>query len=63
MIKFNRFIKGSILVNEYEKKFIFDVSFILLINILIYELGISLNLDKVKPYIDELKSKIITISS
>jgi len=54
MIKFNRFLPGGVTVNEYEKYFIFNASVILLINILIYELGISLDIDKVKNYIDNL---------
>ena len=58
MLKFNRFLSGGVTVNEYEKKFIFTASAILLINILIYEVGISLNIDKVKTYIDKLKREV-----
>ncbi len=58
MLKFNRFLSGGITVNEYEKKFIFTASFILLINIFIYELGISLDVNKLRMYIDKFKQKL-----
>ena len=61
MIKFNRFIKGGITINQYEKKIIYSVSFILLTNIIIYEFGISLDIDKIKSYIDEWKYKLFGI--
>lgn len=60
MVKFNPFKSGGTFINEYEKKFIFSGSVILLINIMIYEVGISLNVDKVKGYIDSFKERIFS---
>ena len=58
MLKFNRFIKGGITINEYEKKIIFSASFILLINIFIYQIGISSDIVKANDYISKIKSKL-----
>ncbi len=58
MLKFNRFIKGGITINEYEKKIIFSASFILLINIFIYQIGISSDIVKANDNISKIKSKI-----
>lgn len=63
MIKFNRFIKGGITINEYEKKIIFSASFILLINIFIYQIGVSLDIVKGNDYINTIKSKIVNYYS
>lgn len=55
MIKFNPFKNGGIFINEYEKKFIFSSSVILLINVIIYEIGITVDVNKIKNYIDIFK--------
>jgi len=63
MLKFNRFIKGGITINEYEKKIIFSASFILLINIFIYQIGISSDIVKANDNISKIKSKIFAYFS
>ena len=63
MLKFNRFIKGGITINEYEKKIIFSASFILLINIFIYQIGISSDIVKANDNISKIKSKIFNYFS
>jgi hypothetical protein len=60
MAKFNPLKNGGIFINEYEKKFIFSGSVILLLNIIIYEIGISLNVDKLKTHIDILKEWVFS---
>lgn len=54
MLRFNRFVNGNVLVNMYEKKLIFSGSFILLINILIYQLHITFT-DKITYIVDYIK--------
>lgn len=60
MIKFNYFTKGNIYIYEYDKKFIFSGSLILLLNLFIYELGISLNTNNITSFIEKWKSKLIS---
>jgi hypothetical protein len=55
MIKFNPLKNGGIFINEYEKKFIFSSSIILLINVIIYEIGFTVDVNKVKSHIDVFK--------
>lgn len=60
LAKFNRFVSGGVFIQEYEKKFIFSGAAILLLNIFIYEVGISLKIDKIKEWIEIWKSKLFT---
>jgi hypothetical protein len=55
MIKFGPFKNGGVFINEYEKKFIFSGSVILLINVLIYEIGIKIDVNKWKGRIESYK--------
>jgi hypothetical protein len=61
MVKFNPFRNGGVLINEYEKKFIFSGSVILLINIIIYEIGIKIDVDKMKTRIDNYKEWLFSL--
>jgi len=59
MVKFNPLKNGGIFINEYEKKFIFSSSIILLINVIIYEIGIKVDVNKVKSHIDVFKEWLV----
>lgn len=67
LIKFNRFIDGNVDINIYEKKFIFNGSLILLINILIYEFGVLTFIQnqnikiKIDAFVEKVKEKIRNI--
>jgi len=54
MIKFGPFNNEGVYINEYEKKFIFSGSVILLLNIIIYEIGIGIDVEKWKSRINNI---------
>lgn len=62
MMKFGPFKNGGVFINEYEKKFIFSGSVILLINVIIYEIGIKIDVNKWKNRIDVYKEMIFSNS-
>jgi hypothetical protein len=51
-------VDGNIVVNIYEKKFIFSGAFILLVNIFIYELGISLKNERITAIVERVKQTV-----